>query len=263
MTRAEALAAPDKESCAESYADAQQLRSSHQLLAARKRLVLCAQASCPVYVRSDCERWLTEVDHDLPTIVVRVRDAHGVDVVDARILVDGRLVSSRVDGRAFPLDAGEHVVRIEREARAPFERSIVAAEGEKTSLVEIVLPADAAPIADSSATPPSDAGAAPSPAPSRVPTGVFVLGGVGLVAVGVFGTLAIAGEVDVAHLRSSCFPSCNPSDVDGARRLLQAGDVALGVAVVALAAATTWWLLSRSQAPAAVSRPLRALAIDF
>jgi hypothetical protein len=62
--------------------------------------------------------------------------------------------------------------------------------------------------------------------------------------------------IDADHLRSTCVPACQPSDVDAVHTKLVIADVALGVGIVS-AVAATWIgihaLASPPPAPAARS----------
>jgi hypothetical protein len=85
-----------------------------------------------------------------------------------------------------------------------------------------------------------------------VPAGAWLLGGLGVAAMGVFATFGILGKNDADDLRATCAPGCAPSQVDAGRVKLVTADVALGVGAVSLVAAT--WIgvsgLTRSRAAA-------------
>src|SRR6201992_2076638 len=66
-----------KAQCASAYEKSQELRAAGSLKAAHDMLVVCAQDFCPGFVQSDCAQWLTEVQRDLPTIVVVAKDKAG------------------------------------------------------------------------------------------------------------------------------------------------------------------------------------------
>src|SRR5687767_4739055 len=70
----------ENEVCASAAEEAQGLQREGKLTQAREKLVLCARASCPAFIRKDCTGWLTEVDKSMPSIVVRATDANSRDV---------------------------------------------------------------------------------------------------------------------------------------------------------------------------------------
>jgi hypothetical protein len=218
------------------------------------------------------------VGRQVPSVVLGARDAQGRDVADARALVDGEPVRDRLDGNPVPLDPGSHVVRFERPGAAPVEVTIVLRAGEKDRPVLATFappPGAAAPGTPAATGSPATgsaapgAGVAPSSAPGagaptpaadagaergrHVPAGAWILGGLGIVAIGAFGYLGWQGKTDADHLRSTCAPGCDPSQVTHVRTELVAADVSLGVGVVSLGAAL--WI-----AVAGLSRPAHAAA---
>jgi hypothetical protein len=83
-----------------------------------------------------------------------------------------------------------------------------------------------------------------------------VFGGLGVVALGVFGYFGLRGMADADHLRSTCVPACQSSDVADVRTKLVVADVALGVGVVSLAVAT-WFAVRALVAPSRASSEVR------
>jgi hypothetical protein len=212
--------------CIDASTAGQTLRQQGRLLGARDRMIECARDACPAVVRSHCARWLAEVDERTPTIVVRAQDEAGKDLVDARMFVDGK--PSRLDGRAVPLDPGEHVVAVEAGTRRKEER-VLLVEGEASRLVLLrVAPAL-----------PAGSREAPSAREStRVPVGAWILGGAGLAALGVATYFGVAANGQLQDLRS-CSPHCSSAQTQPGRTdavafdaLLVGGGAAVGVALV-------------------------------
>src|SRR5262249_35056857 len=97
-----------KEVCASASERAQQLRDDGKLRAAREQLVACAQRRCPSVIQGFCERLLSEVESDLPSVVVTARDAQGRDLEDVRVTVDGTPLVEHLGGTALWVDPGAH-----------------------------------------------------------------------------------------------------------------------------------------------------------
>jgi hypothetical protein len=206
-------------------------------------------------LRRDCTGWLEDARRQTPSIVVVARDTAGRDVVDAQVTVDGIVRQPQLDGSAIELDPGQHLVRVSlgESARAqlpgaePQEQRILLAPGEKNRTINVTFfrsPAPPSPSAPLPATPPPPA-LPPAPSPQHahghgLPAGSYVLGGLGVAAFAVFGTFGILGMTDANHLRATCVPACQASDVDAVHTKLVVADVALGVGVVSLGLAT--WL---------------------
>ncbi|MGH7294553.1 MAG: hypothetical protein ACRELB_06465, partial [Polyangiaceae bacterium] len=211
------------------------------------------QVACPAAVRSDCTTWLDQVDGEVPSIVVQARDAGGNDLLDVRVLVDGVKVADRLNGLPIEIDPGSHELRFERDGVEPVQKPVVVVAGQKARVVEVQM--------------------APRPTPQgpetsssfwkTTPAPVLVLGGVAAAALVSTTVFWIWGRSDYASLRSSCSPACSPSSIGGVRAKLVAGDVSLGVAVVALGVGA-WLELTRghADAPAPASAALSRLVVQ-
>lgn len=230
----EDTATKEKEACVDASERGQEARDARRLIEARALFTACAKETCPVPVRQDCGQWLGDVDKRLPSVVISARDAEGHDVVDVRVLVDGRLFQPRLDGRSVPLDPGEHVFRYEPASGAPIEERVLVREGEPTRLLTVKVAGGGAP--------------AESPPARPVPWPTFVLGGVALLGAGSFALFASGAKSDLSELRETCgrTQSCAQADVDAVDRDLLIANVSLGVGVVALAGAV-WFFLQRPE----------------
>ncbi|WP_437972047.1 hypothetical protein WMF04_23395 [Sorangium sp. So ce260] len=288
LTGARARAQPHKRACAAAYERAQGLRRDGKLLAAREALIACSQPTCPAAAVADCGPWLAEVEQSLPTVVIAARDARGRERLDVRVLVDGRLLASALDGKALPVDPGPRTFRYEPASGPAVEERVLIREGEKNRALTVILgapaagasaspphavPPPAAPPLASSAAPPPAASASPPPhaspppaapppaapaspshaAPAEpvVPGLVWASGAVGAAGLAVFtvaGALSLSAEAD---LRATCAPRCAAGDVRAIRVQHAVADIGLGVGVVALGAAA-WLYVTR---PAAARPP--------
>jgi hypothetical protein len=235
--------------CIRSAEDGQSARDQGKLLRARELFAACSARECPAVLRRDCARWAEDAKQATPSVVVVARDASGRDVVDARASIDGQLRASRLDGALIELDPGAHVVRVDMANRPPVEVRVVFGSGEKNRTIVLTLanaPEAPRPKADTTALLSGDA-APVTPPPRGLPAATYVFGAVGLVALGSFGYFAVRGKSDADHLRATCVPGCETSDVDAVHTKLLVADVSLGVGIVSLAAAT-FFALARGRA---------------
>ncbi len=225
----------EKQACASAAEDAEQLRIDGQLGAARERLLRCSRSECPAAVRSDCAQWMTEVAAAMPTVVLAVRDARGQDVLSARVWVDGIPVAQGLDGKPLELDPGMHKFRFES-GGIVVDQVVLVREGEKSRDITATLDlAGAAPQARGSGptSPPS-----PSTHSLRASPWTWVLGGVGLVAVGIGAYLELSVNADASQLQSTCGHSCSHAQVDPLVLKQQVlGPVAFGVGALSFGAA--------------------------
>jgi hypothetical protein len=244
-----ALAA-DKTSlaCIRAAEDGQAARDESRLLRARDLFTQCASRDCPSLVRHDCAGWLDEAEAQIPSIVLVARDATGRDRTDARVTIDGLARQSTLAGSAIDLDPGLHLLRIEIEGSEPIDEQIVLSTGEKNRVVNVasalVRPAKSLPPSPSPSFDARPARSTSVPIDKttadgrRLPLATYLFGGAGIAALGVFGYFGIRGMADADHLRQTCAPDCSHADVNAVHARLVVADVALGVGVVSLAAAS-------------------------
>src|SRR5262249_31598684 len=91
--------AVDRAACAAASDQAQQLRDEAKLRAARAQLIICADETCPGVIRKDCAGWLADVEARLPSVVFRVLDPAGKDLVQVKLTVDGKKLTDTLDGK--------------------------------------------------------------------------------------------------------------------------------------------------------------------
>jgi hypothetical protein len=171
------------------------LRRDHKLRGARKELLTCVSASCPAVVRDECNKRLSQVTGELPSVVFEVKDGNGHELSAVRITMDGEVVADHLDGSAIDLDPGEHGFTFETSGQPPFTERIVVHEGDKNRLEVAVIssPSPSSLHLPPPPTPPPANGDQAKPGGSGMWTVGLVAGGVGiagLVVGGVFGGLA-------------------------------------------------------------------------
>ncbi len=202
---------------------------------ARGHFSACAQVTCPALVKDDCARLLDDAERALPSLSFSARDAHGSDLPDTRVFVDGELLISRLDGIWHSVDPGMHIVRFEQGDRRQ-EQEIVVAAGEKGRLIVGVFAAPRAPASSK----------APSLRESRVGPGLALGASAALLAAG--GALVAVG---LARVPDSCnlgnhecaAPPGDPAFRDASRavRLSNVGWAVGGVGLAALAGSLIWY----------------------
>ena len=246
-----AARADDKQVCLNAFDSAQQLRIDGKLRLAREQLASCARTECPPLVRQDCGRWLNEVMGSLPSVVVGARDGRGRDLLAVRVSIDGAVVSEALDGKPILVDPGAHKFRFETPGSAAVDEHLLIRAGEKNR----VLTVDFAPRPVVSPT--SSRRVDPVPRASEAvvkttpPIPAYVVGGVGVLALGAALFLDLNGHADASSLRATCAPNCTQSDVDGVQVKYIVAGISLGVGVVALGVATYLFLSHSRDAPKA------------
>lgn len=238
----------DREQCASSAEQAQALRDEGKYRRAREQMLVCARDVCPGPIKSDCGKWLTEIDRDAPTVVFGARDARGADISDVKVTMDGALIQERLDGKPILVDSGEHTFRFEGKDGTVKEEKVLLRAAEKARPIIVTLGAPSSSPGPSGEAGTSEGTRHTSGEGSLVPT--IVVGGIGVAALASFASFGIGGKSAVDDLQK-CKPYCNEDDVDSARTKLILADISLGVGVVALGVAA-YMFFTRPKADAKV-----------
>jgi hypothetical protein len=249
--------ADEKLQCVTASEEAQQLRNAGKLSEARERLSVCNRAECPKVVQQDCAEWMREVLEMLPTVVPAAKDRSGRDLVDVTVSIDGKVVTSSLDGKALDLDPGVHVFRFETKNAPPVEEQVVVRQGEKNRMVTVTLD----PAAEPPATEPS-----PERTTRSAPIAAFVAGGAGVLLLGAALYVGLDASADARELRSTCAPHCQQSQVDDVEGRYVIAGVTGGIGAAALIAGAILFFTHRSGAKGAArsgalsSLPIRGAA---
>jgi hypothetical protein len=186
-----------KQACAAEYDATQSLRDQGKLIDARQQAVACSAPTCSVFVTRDCARWLAEIDADLPTVVLRAENAAGAETAAVRVTVDGQVIAEKLDGKAAPIDPGEHIVRFEIVGANPVEQTVLITQGVKNRTILVRFGKTALPI---------EAGRGPvtEPRGDRVPVWAWATGAGGVTLLLVGGGFGVDGLVRQGQLVDKC-----------------------------------------------------------
>lgn len=226
--------------CVTASEKAQQARNAGRLSEARGQLVICGRSECPKLIQSDCTNWMSEVIAILPTVIPSAKDRKGRDLIDVKVLLDGKVVSETLDGKPFPVDPGVHVFKFETKGAPPVDEKIVVKQGEKNRIVTVTFAIGEDPDQGGAKKPGAidagrdgdrrdDDGRRSSP-----PIAAFIVGGLGLAALGTALYINLDANADARKLRDECAPKCDPADVDDVeqRRIVAGVTAAAGGALL-------------------------------
>ncbi len=133
--------ASDKQSCIAAAEQGQSQRDDGQYRTARDSFLKCASDGCPRVIVQSCTKWLRELDESAPTIVLGAKDEQGNDLTDVKVTFDGAPFATELTGKPMTADAGEHVVRFERDGSVPVQQKLLLRAGEKARVVSVTLKA--------------------------------------------------------------------------------------------------------------------------
>lgn len=247
----EPAAQDPKAVCAQSFEQAQRHRNESHYVAANQEVLKCANPACGEALFQECTKLYTELQGAIPSVVFGARDRNGNELTDVRVSVDGQPFAEQLDGKPVQLDPGSHTFLFSSSDYPPVERQAVIRAGERFRPVVVTLDKpEAAPVA---APQPASTGAQTTPPPPEnsgprtIPITSYVLGGVGIAAVGVGVWMRVQGKADYDELKDNCAPTCPNSDVDTVKREYLISNVAFGVGAAALiGAVATYFALPRS-----------------
>jgi hypothetical protein len=223
-------AKPDKKACFEAHEKGQRERGQGKLKDAATLFTLCASESCPAVAREECGKWLTDLKTAIPSVVLLALDAKGRDLTDLTVDLDGQPLADRLDGRAVQIDPGEHTFTFQLPDGTSLEVKHVLAEGDARRRIV----ADFSTLKPKKEQPPPAA----KPVSRPVPLGTWILGGVGVAALGGFTYFALSGKSQENDLKDRCAPNCSDSEVTVMDQRYLAADISLGVSLVSLGVAT-------------------------
>jgi hypothetical protein len=188
-----AAMADDTEVCFSASSTGQQLQQQGKLVESRAQFEICARSSCPSIVTRNCTTWLSEVSAILPSVTLNATDASGRELIDVAVLLDGKPLVAKIDGKAVSVNPGVHVFTFQTIGAAASEERVIVSEGDKAKRIVGHFP-----TLNAKATDPKKETVVADPkkpqASSGLPVGALIVGGVGLASLAVGTVLLISGN---------------------------------------------------------------------
>lgn len=243
------VARADKEACARAAESFQELRDQSHFLEARSKLLICASAECPKLIRTDCTTWLDELSRNMPSVTIQVDLRKDDKAADLQVSLDGKPLDDKTLGTAIPVDPGKHKIRAVI-GKDSVERDVIVATGEKNKAIALQFEA---PVQEPpKVIPPGDNGGSKG----ARSVGPYILGGVGLGGLVVFGVFQALGRSQFSDLEGGCgkTKSCTSDEVSSVRTKFIVSGVALSVGIAALASAVGWFIFDTPSSSSKTAR---------
>jgi len=232
------------ELCSAAYERTQTEKLAGHYVAAAAAALECSQLQCNSAIVQECVRFYSALETETPTLVFSARKAEGGELTDVRVEMDGKVVAEQITGRPISADPGPHNFVFVHPKRGLLRLSETARVGDKARVLEVTF-------ADPNAKAKAKDAAAPATS-GGVPVMTYVLGGVGVVALGGFAYFRISGVNDYNSMNESCSPNCNPDDVDPVRKKFTYSYVSLGVGAASIVGAAAFYFAGRSSGGSSV-----------
>lgn len=251
-----ASADPDKKACLAAVDEGQNLRDQGKLTDAKAQFLVCASKSCPALVGKQCSDWYAEVEKDQPTVLFRAKDASGKEVVDVKVIVDGKAILEAISSQPLSLEPTEHAIRFEGKGGLVAMDRVVLRVGEKARVIELAFPV-ATPKAGGAGGASSD----PRASGFRIPLLGWVGGGLFVAGAATTVVFAVMASGDEQDLRSTCAPGCAADDRDAIETKLLVANVGMFVGLAGLAVAGVTTLLANRSPSHTAARPPSGLRV--
>jgi hypothetical protein len=225
------------ELCSAAYERTQTEKLAGHYVSASAAALECSQIQCSSAIVQECMRFYSALEAETPTLVFSARKGEGGEVTDVRVEMDGKVIAQQITGRPISVDPGPHNFVFVHPKRGLLRLSETARVGDKARVLEVTFP-------DPNAKTKSGEPGAPPPS-GGVPVMTYVLGGLGVVALGGFVYFRVSGTNDYNSLNDSCSPGCNPDDVDPIRKKFTYSYVSLGVGIASVAGAAAFYFAGR------------------
>jgi hypothetical protein len=203
--------AEDGPRCNQALDDSQVKRDDGKLLEARKLLRFCGGAGCTPTLQRLCSQLLSDLEARVPSFVLSAKDGSGGDLVNVRVTMDGIQVATTLDGRAIEVNPGPHSFVFESPDGSKAEKTAVAEERAKGTIVSVMLLGAVPPPPPRVAVPPQPAveSATDHGGSGPLKTAGLVAGGAGVVGLGlgiVFGLEALSTKSANCPSNDQCAP---------------------------------------------------------
>jgi hypothetical protein len=124
--------------CGVTFRSAVQLEQSGHLRQAKDMLLACMKPACGG-VKLRCTALFSQLEADTPSVVPLVVDEGGDPRVDVQVTMDNELLTSRLDGRALPVDPGLHEFSFSADGSVLASQKVMIVQGQRNRPINVAL----------------------------------------------------------------------------------------------------------------------------
>jgi hypothetical protein len=272
-----------------AYKSAIASEKAGHLREARTQLTTCMESTCGGLIPK-CTAKFNQIGTAMPSVVPVITDNSGTPMVDVQVRMDGELLTSHLDGRGLPIEAGSHEFTFSTDKGVIATQKVMIVEGQRNRPVSVSLRSETAQtrtaperteiappsapektgsdavVADKSEKPapetPAPENGAGGGGPWALPKSPlpYVIAGVGAAAVGAGVLFTVWGNKDNDQAIAQCNHNCPQSTTDHIKTMYVVADVAFATGAVGLGVAT--WLFASSHSTEDKPAPKAAAKFD-
>lgn len=210
-------------------------------------------------VATNAAKHIDQLRERIPRVIVKVPEGATV----TSLTVDGKEISTGILGSAMPIDPGKHTIVVKAQGKATFTKEVDLSEKSKPLTIEAKLVDEGTPtppeetVKSEPATPKDESASGSSSKGSALP---WIVGGVGVAALGGAAFMFVKRNGTISDLDSACGPDRNhcPSSAkdtaDSGKTYTTVGNILAGVGIVAIGTAVVL-LLTQGGSSSAESPP--------
>jgi hypothetical protein len=218
--------------CVDAHAISRRAVESGTLISVRKTLKKCAIPGCPIAIRAECSEWQHQAEIEVPTLILSA-STYKSDLEQVRVIVDGQLVTDRLNGEPLEILPGPHAFVFELDDGRRQEVRVVVKLGEKNRVIQATFPElslTLSPISVTHSTKRKDSITRPIPNEPSNHRALFfgILSAASAIVAGSFLYVGIDRRDTTS---AQCAPICNDSQVNRVRRWFILADIAGATAI--------------------------------
>jgi hypothetical protein len=218
--------------CVDAHAISRRAVENGTLISARQVLKKCVIPGCPIAIRAECSEWQHQAEIEVPTLILSA-STYKRDLEQVRVIVDGQLLTDRLNGEPIETLPGPHAFVFELDDGRRQEVRIVVKLSEKNRVIQASFPElslTLSPLSVTNSTKLKESVTRPIPNEPSNHRALFfgILSAASAIVAGSFLYVGIDRRDATSE---QCAPICSDSQVNRVRRWFILADIAGATAI--------------------------------